>query len=152
MHLNDEIGLSPMARERKKWDLTQREGGMRPDTFQEYPKMLYRAIEDGNQIILDDPQHCRVIAHSADHEARLVRDGWCHSVPEAREAAEKAQEAIAEAAAERVFAEQRMSEMAQREAAAIDAAGAGRHVPEIPEAPRKRGRPSKADLAARQAS
>jgi hypothetical protein len=142
MHLNDEVGLSQMAREKRKWDLPRRDGGMRPDGFEEYPKMLYRAVEEQGRIVVDDHRQCREIAVSREHEERLVRDGWTHSVSEARDAAARQQEVIATAAAERETAERSMSEPARREAAAVDAAS-DTHVPEIPEAPRRRGRPRK---------
>jgi hypothetical protein len=147
-HLNDEIGLSEMGRERKRWDLPQRDGGMRPDRFEEYPKMLYRAVEVNGQIVDDDPQDCQTLASSADHEARLKAEGWAETVQEARDAAERQATDVANAAAERHLSDQRLSASARAEAAAADAAS-GSHLPEIPEQPvrRKRGRPRKVQPA-----
>lgn len=149
MALDDELGLSPMARERRKWELTQRDGGMRPNGHEEYPKMLYRAMDVQGRIEVDDQQHCRLIVMSREHEDRAKRDGWCHSVSEARDAMDRQQSAVAEEAAQRAMADRKLSEPARREADAYDQSQSG-HVAEIP-VRKKRGRPSKAELAARQA-
>jgi uncharacterized protein YdiU (UPF0061 family) len=149
-------GESTYDKEMAKWDLPRSLGGMRPDGYEPFPKMVYKAAQQDNgkwtcslQVWSDDERpaaeawlrRCQKLVRSDAEYRDALNDGWRDSEPEAVEHAHKVQTAIADAAAERHFRDARMSEKAQREAAAADAASEA-HVPEIPVAS-KRGRPRK---------
>jgi hypothetical protein len=141
-------GESAYDKEMDKWDTPQRQGGMRPDTFQAFPAMLYKAHQrDNGQWAVNDPfdenwsRRCHMIVRDERELRQQLDNGWRPTPQEALEYANRFQQAIADAAAERHFADQRLSEKARREAAAADAE-TNDHVPEIA-APKKRGRPAK---------
>ena len=123
----------------------------KPYVHQEYPRMLYRArVSDNGQPKVIDPANdawsmgncLTVLEESAFLRAKA--DGWCETVPEALKAFEKAGDDLSRAAAERAYADSRMSEKAQREAAAAQAEAPHRHLPGVEEKPvRRRGRPKK---------
>lgn len=141
-------GESAYDKELNKWDTPQRQGGMRPDTYQPFPAMLYKAHQkDNGQWSVNDPfdenwsRRCQMIVRDDTELRRQMEQGWRQSPSDALEYAERLQRAIADAAAERHYADQRLSDSARREAAAADAA-TNDHVPDIA-APKKRGRPAK---------
>lgn len=105
-----------------------------PYVFQPFPKWLYRAatketggIQVEGRIVETEGEYHDALSHA-----------WMDTPKEAREAEERRQELIGTAAAERYAADLKLSEAAQVEAASVDAS-TGKHVPEIPVAP-KRGR------------
>ena len=141
-------GESAYDKELNRWDTPQRQGGMRPDTYQPFPAMLYKAHQkDNGQWSVNDPfdenwsRRCQMIVRDDTELRRQMEQGWRQSPSDALEYAERLQRAIADAAAERHYADQRLSDSARREAAAADAA-TNDHVPDIA-APKKRGRPAK---------
>lgn len=143
---------SETGKELRRWNLPKSQGGHRPDRFEEYPKMLFRAAKrpdgivstgegddrfwvDGNGVPRPGAaesfsQGLRMIVRSEDEERRALENGWCPSLKDAKEAYEARERAIGRAAAERIHADRNMSEKAQQEAAAADAA-TPEHVPEI---------------------
>lgn len=140
----DTLGMSQHQIEVAKWNTPRREGGMRPDGFEPFPQMVYKARkrEDG-KVVVDDPEACQRIVGSAGELALAHGQGWHDGPTLALEAFEAAEQALGQAAAERAAADRRMSDAAQREAAAIESQ-TGAHLGEIPEAPkRKPGRPRK---------
>ena len=68
--------------------------------------------------------------------------GWCDSPQEALDRFEHEEQQIAADAMTRQYEDRTMSDRAQTEAQAVESTTV-RHLPEIPEAPRKRGRPKK---------
>lgn len=86
----------------------------------------------GNQLIAKDEAEYK----------RAKANGWADSSAAALELAERREREVSQAAAERAFVDSKMSEKAQAEAAALDAS-TFEHQPEIPEQPRRRGRPRK---------
>lgn len=106
----------------------------RPYVFRPYPKMLYRGrtLTNGS---LDVEQ--RIVGSEAD-ELLAAGAGWCPRPDEATDAEVRRQEGLGTAAAERAWADRRLSPRAQAEAAAVDQTTA-KHLGEIPIAP-KRGR------------
>lgn len=163
---------SEYAKEMKKWNTPKRQGGYGPDGYEEYPRMLYKARDEGNgkaevhrmpparwafprgpegdhewnQACLTTEEftkRCQTIVHSDDEKANMLSRGWCLTSDEALAAYEREQQAIGDAAAERLFRDQGMTANAKREAEAVDRATHA-HVGDIP-APKKRprGRPVK---------
>lgn len=135
---------TPYAEEIRKWEYADfkigDDPGLRgPRVYQEFPKMLYKAgRNERNQIALIG----REIAEDAEHERRLNSRGFVFGPAEAIEEAERQEREVAKLAANRAYQERTMSESARAEAEAYDASVSG-HVAEIPEAPKKRGRPRK---------
>lgn len=118
--------------------------------------MVYKARKgpNGGPFKVIDPmddawsmQNCLTVGNR-DEEERAVREGWRLGPKEAIDHANALEDAISRAAAERAMADRRMSEKAQREAAEADSQTAD-HLPEIPEAPVRRGpgRPRKESAA-----
>ena len=134
---------SPYAREMATWN--------KPYVFKQYPRMVYRArrSERTRKPTVIDPfdenwsmGNCLTVSDE-DQFNRAVKDGYRATQAEAIDLFESDLDGLAEAAAQRVHSEQRMSEVAQREAAAVQAEAPHKHLGEIPEAPRRRGRPPK---------
>lgn len=148
-------GVSQYEKEARRWDTTRSQGGMRPDHFEEYPKMVYRARrpDSGGQFVVTIPgldawseQNCLKVGNRHEEE-RALGDGWRNTPQEAIAHANALDEAISNAAAERAMRERGMGEKARAEAALVDAA-TFEHVPEITpaavsEAKKRRGRPPK---------
>ncbi len=149
---------SEYSREIAKWDTEQRYGGMRPNSFQSFPKMLYQArARENGQVMCGDPlaamgdavgeafsRSCQLIVKDQDEWDKATRQGW-HETPDSAIAGYQAQAtAKADMAAMRHFSDIKMSAAAQAEAKAADDA-THEHLGEIPETPirRKRGRPRK---------
>lgn len=141
---------SHYAKEMAKWNKPRSQGGMRPDGFEPFPKMLYRARrpDSGGPILCVDPrneQWSTANQHTVGNEAELeraMREGWRKSPQEAIAYAQGLEDDIANAAAHRAYEDRNMGEKAKAEAQAADEATA-EHLPEIQEAPRRRGRPRK---------
>lgn len=126
-----------------------------PYTFRPYPMMLYRANiwpksgQPMTQAPIPDPYQfdradqleraqleadrfnktCQMLVDNEDQERAEKNNGWRNSPAEAMARYEAVQREIGNAAAERHAADARMSEKAQREAAAADAA-THEHVPD----------------------
>ena len=143
------------AKEMRRWNTPKSQGGMRPDRFEEFPKMLYKARrpETGGPLRVIDPRderfsegNCLTVG-DAHEERRALDDGWRNTPDEAIARAQAFEDEISTAAAERQNAEKRMSEKARAEAQAVDDA-TYEHVPEITpqavsEVKKRRGRPPK---------
>lgn len=89
-----------------------------PYVFREYPKVLFHR------------KHDPVTVHSADEEARLGTE-WAESVEEAEAKHEQRQQAIAQAAAERAYADRNLGEKARAELRAHEQS-TGEHVLDVP--------------------
>lgn len=111
----------------------------------EYPKMIYRAdAADGGPRIAGFQ-----IASDEAHERQLFAQGYAPSQEAAIQAVHDRHREEARLAANRVHNERWMSDQAKAEAATADEATM-RHLPSVPETPKKRvGRPpKKAELVA----
>ena len=109
-------------------------------TWPGHPTTLYRAMKLPNgKVVCIDPaviaQTSKVVRNS-DEFYKAVGQGWVRSPADALERFELAEQAVSQAAAERAYGDLRMSEMAQREAAAYEKTVPLVHVAEIPEAKR----------------
>ncbi len=91
--------------------------------YQPFPKMRYRSVKTGERITLE---YCIV---NDQREMDALSYDWGGSPEDAKERREKLEEDVSNAAAERAYADQRLSKKAQREMAAKEAA-TGHHVPE----------------------
>lgn len=120
----DDLGLTEHAKELAKWN--------KPYVFQPYPRMLYRVKTLGNGSLAQEQR----IVGSEGEQLLAVGQGWMTDPEEATQAEVRRQEDRGTAAAERAWTDRRMSASAQAEAAAVDAATA-KHLPEIPEAPKR---------------
>lgn len=128
-------------KELHKWNTPKRLGGYAPDGYEAFPKMLYKAHrrENGKVMCMDMDalyaadmnvqaraeafnNSCQLTVKSEGEMERALSDGWCRTPADAIEAHEKHQRAIAQAAAEAAYAVQRMSDKAQAEHKAADAA------------------------------
>lgn len=124
-----------------KWDhsVTEQnphsgEFGMRPDSFQEFPKRLYKAGRNhaGVPVIVD--------AHDVENEqqeANMRSRGYYFGQDKALEALHAADQEMSVLAANRAFTDRRMTPQAQAEAQAVDES-TSTHLAEIPAAPIKR--------------
>ena len=103
-----------------------------PYQYHPYPRAIYHAT---------DPSSPRLVKDDAEERNFLSR-GWADSPVTAEQAKERAEKAIATAAAERAFDDRNMSAAAKAEIAALEAT-TDDHVVDVP-APKKRaGRPRK---------
>lgn len=130
---------SNYSRELARWNTPKSQGGMRPDGYEPFPKMLYRAKrrEDGVVRVIDhtDPNHtrqCKLVVRSESELEKAKRDGWRESQAEALAAFERAERLKADEAAHRHYDDRNMSERARAEAEAVEAENP-LHTPEIPE-------------------
>ena len=117
------IGLTDYAKEIARWN--------QPFVYREFPKMLYRGRTVAGRV---DVEHRTVTTEG--EETLALEQGWRPSPVDATAAETQRQEAVGTAAAERAYADRRMSASAQAEAAAADAASGAKHLGEIPEQPR----------------
>lgn len=158
-------GESAYDIEMRKWETPKHQGGFAPDGYEAFPKMVYRAErrEDkgGKAMCMDmagalystDPvvqaqaeaftAKCQRIVNSAGELDRARAEGWCESPQAALAALETHAQAMATVAAEVQFGVQRMSALAQREHAALDAA-TDAVLTDVPAPKRRPGRPAKA--------
>jgi len=162
---------SPLGKELMKWE---RKPDWTPEKNQ-FPKMLYRAEHrpDGKRSVheVNDSlfpvqgekgpivqagaaeqwsRRCQLTVYNEAEMVRAMENGWRKHPNEALEVLEAKDNAVAAVTAERHYKDARMSEPAQREAAAIDQTTL-KHLPEIPEKPRVKKQLSeehKAKLAA----
>lgn len=125
--MDDDLGLSERDKELKKWNA--------PYVYREFPKMLFRGTLTVRGTI-DVEQ--RIVGTASEEDAAQA-NGWLPHPQRAWDAEEARQAAKGTAAAERAWDDRRLSVAAQAEAAAVDAATA-KHLPEIPEKPRRRHR------------
>ena len=146
-----------MGKELAKWN--------KPYVYREFPRMLYMAQRrpDGvvsvgeaeDKLLRAGPgapeqpgsaelfnAKCQRIVYSEGELAEALERGWRPTPSEALDRFEAKEKFIADAAAHRAHEDRGMSEAARAEVAKVEAATA-EHVAEVPEAPRKRGRPSK---------
>lgn len=103
-----------------------------------HPTTLYRAmkLQNGKVVCVDASviaQTSKVVRNS-DEFYKAVGQGWVSHPDEALARFELEEQAVSQAAAERAFYDKRMSEPAQREAAAYEKTVPLVHVAEIPEA------------------
>lgn len=139
-------GLTPYQREEAKWEVRKSRGGLKPDGYEPYPAMLYKARLDKGRAVCDDDRDCQRIVKD-ESEDRIARgQGYVSGGPQAAiDALLKEQETVADLAGNRAWHDRKMSEKAQTEAAAAVEA-TGHHLAEIPEQPRRGpGRPRKVD-------
>lgn len=156
------IAGTPYANELQKWEQHPQPWAPTPGNpyqYRPFPKMLYRAGTFKGKLAVTAqaaPRHefrtdeewaraeeaateffrknQRVVSDEADY-SRAHEAGWRDSLEDALAFAEKREDDISRAAAERHASDMKMSEPAQREASEVDAASEF-HVPEVP---RKRG-------------
>jgi hypothetical protein len=129
----DTIGLTDYAKEMARWN--------QPYVFQPFPKMLYRGTTVHGRVTVEQ----RTVA--TEGELDLAADnGWRTNPQTATDEETRRQEQVGTAAAERAYADRRLSPAAQAEAAAADQAAGAKHLGEIAERPR-RPRPSRAKKA-----
>ncbi len=100
-----------------------------PYKYEPYPKALYRQTQPG--------QECETKVVKTEQEHRKLGSDWVESPADAKEAFEKLEADIAKAAAERNYADSRMSAKALAEALRADRATDEM----LPEVKRKPGRP-----------
>lgn len=137
-----------------------------PYTYRPFPKMMYRAEKFQGRICIDGlaadrlsfrddaewtraqeeaarfTERCQLTVQNELEMSRAYEAGWRESPQEAVAHAEARDRDVSTAAAERAHADRHLSEAAQREVAQAEAAAEG-HLAEIPERPRRRGRPPK---------
>ncbi len=133
--------------EEAKWNTPKSQGGMRPDGFEPFPKMLYQAFKrDNGKVQCMDPydeDFSRRCYMTVNNEAELARAhglGWSDTPQDALARFEQQEQELARAAAEAAFAAKRMSEKAQAELKAAEDATAD-HVADVPAPKRRPGRP-----------
>ena len=139
---------SGYAVERRKFEAHHTEFGPpgRPYTYQEYPMRMYRATREA-----DGGRVCEGQTAGDEHERRnLESRGFVSGGQGAAIAALEAQELEqSKLAAELNYeAKYRLSPKAAAEVEAAQAAAGARHLPMVPEAPVKRKRRTKAEMAA----
>src|SRR5262245_3366616 len=122
--MDNELGLSDREKELRKWNA--------PYVYREFPKMLFRGTLTAGRIDVEQ----RIVGSEAEERA-ATDTGWLPTSTRAYEAESARQEALGTAAAERAGGDRRLSAKARAEAQALDETTV-RHLPEIPERPRKR--------------
>lgn len=109
--------------------------------YQEYPKVLYRA---GRPTMANVAITGSITVHDEQQELVAVGQGWCRTQEQAIQRVHDEHMEMATLAANRAWHDQRMSESARAEAEAREAAhDSVQHLPDLGEAPRRRGRPKK---------
>ncbi len=102
------------------------------------PTTVYRALklQNGKVVCIDATVMAQTskVVRSSDEYYKAKGQGWCDGPDEALERFELDEQAVGNAAAERAYTDLRMSEPAQREAAAYEKTVPLQHVPVIPEA------------------
>lgn len=132
---------SAYAQELRKWEmrptlqvpnpLTFGEGGRMGMPFQEFPKAMYLAgRNDKGGIIFADYQE----AADETKERNMRSRGFGHGQQEALDLLHERDNLLAVAAAERAYADRKMSPEAQEEAKIADES-TGKHVGSVPETP-----------------
>jgi len=102
--------------------------------------MIYHAIRiPTGEVVVLHPDYMAATTKIVDNEDDYMlelRRGWSKTPQEAYNAREREEQAIGQAAAERVFTDRHMSEAAKKEADAADDK-TSKHLPEIPETPKR---------------
>lgn len=131
---------SPEGIERAKWDRPKSQGGYNRDGYEEYPSVMYKA---GRPNMANVAITGSRTVHS-DAERLIARgQGWSDTQEAAIAAVHAAHVEHGKLEAERAFQTMRMSEKAQRDAAAREPETV-QHVPDLPAVPvKKRGRPAR---------
>lgn len=136
--------LSNHEKEVQKWNTVKSKGGMRPDTFCEFPRMMYKARKKNGPPLVIDPYdepwsmgNCQIVKDETERN-RLWRQGWRDNPAEAIAQFLEDERNVADEAAHRHYLDRNMSEKAKAEAAAVDSESFG-HVPEVPEGRKKPG-------------
>src|SRR5215471_4003255 len=133
---------SELGKELKRWDTPRSQGGMRPDTPQMYPFMLYRAWERHGKVMCMDAlpmfgltpaelsaaqievetfnKSCQLVVRSESEHAIAKGQGWHDSAKAAVEAYHKQLDEIGNLAAKRAFSDQFMGLKAQEEIRAVE--------------------------------
>ena len=153
---------SEYSREMTKWNTQKRHGGFGANGYEPFPKMVYQArARENGKIMCGDPlaavgdavgeafaRSCQQIVQNQEELDKSVKQGWYDTPDLAMAGYEMAQRSMADIAAMRHFADQRMSAPAQMEAKMADDA-THEHLPSIPSTPvlRKRGRPKHVTVA-----
>jgi hypothetical protein len=133
---------SGYSKEARKWDLPKSQGGMRPDHYEHFPKMIYKARrpDSGGPIRCVDPGNeqfsgsNQLTVRSEAELREALENGWRETPQEAVEYATKLEKFISDAAAHRHWEDRNLSEKAKAEAQAHDESSF-EHLPAIPEAP-----------------
>lgn len=142
---------SEYGKELAKWNVK------RP--FTAFPRMLYMArrrpdgvpstgeVDDkifGNQPGAAETwsNGCYLVVEDEDQMREAMSRGWRQTPAEAMARFNEKEQALANLAAVRAYEDRNMSDAAKAEAAKLEAS-TEEHLPEIPEAPKKRGRPAK---------
>src|SRR5437763_1323971 len=104
---------SATGQELGKWETPKREGGLAPDGYEPYPRMLYQArkLANGTVVCYDenDPRKGVKIVRSEREERIAKGQGWYESPGAALAGFEADEIAIGDAAAEAAHAAQRMT-------------------------------------------
>jgi len=115
--------------------------GMKNVGFEEYPKSIYKA----GRPKMANVEITEVKTVRSEEEERIaIGQGWGRTIEHAIQLVHDQHNTFAKLAAERAHVERSMSEKAQAEAAAFESETV-QHVPEIPVAHKKRGRPRKTE-------
>lgn len=106
---------------------------------------VYRAIKlaTGKVVCVDAAHLQQTSKVVTEQDYDLAKSlGWSDSPHEAMTRFEAEEQALGDEANHRAYGERNMSELAKTEAQQVESRTI-RHLPEIPEAPKKRGRPKK---------
>lgn len=145
---------SALGKELLKWE---RKPDWTPEKYP-FPKMLYRAEhrKDGRRSVGEGDDNlfggapgaaeqwsrrCQLTVHTEAEMTKAMESGWRAHPQEALDYLETQDNAKSNQTAERHYMDARMSQVAQREAAAADVMAGLKQLPEVPEQPiRRRGR------------
>jgi len=123
--------------ERRKHETTHGEWGPpgKAAVFTEFPKMVYRAKRKPAG---GPPEIEHFIVNDEQEQRNMLSRGYVQGPDKAIESLEHGEQELARAAAERAYADQRMSAKAREESTAADDATIA-HLGEVPEIPIRRG-------------
>lgn len=165
---------SAMGKEMAKYEQFPQPWAPRPGNpyaYREYPMMVYRAQRHPRTgqvtCLIGEPmihnyrekgeydqavreaqffnRSATLIVRDEVEFSRAMEGGWRTSPDEAVEFAMSRERQAGDAAAERNWRDRNMSDAAKAEVAVVETAAGARHLPEIPEAPKRRGRPPKVE-------
>jgi hypothetical protein len=152
---------SEISRELTKWDTQKRHGGFNANGYEEFPKMVYQAkARENGKVMCGDPlaatgdaigeafsRSCQMIVSDQDEMDRASKEGWYDTPDLALAGYEDTQKSMADVAAMRHFADQRMSACGTGQKLRLADDATHEHLPSIPSTPvlRKRGRPKRCD-------
>lgn len=139
-------GETDADKELLSWDTPKSLGGHRCDGYEPYPKMLYKAIQREDGVIVcteldrqgEPYRGTTLIVHDAQEHAAATRRGWREGPQAALAHFETERQGVAQAAAEEAFRVQRMGTKAREEFAALEASDRIEHVTDVPAPPKKR--------------